>query len=256
MNNHLTLNMTDFFTPHRIMSVRKWIAAFALVAALPACATADDKIITITTHTNLVADSAKGVEFSAASKALNLLIKERKFEEADRKAKENCRSYESIFDSSKKQFSFQTTQEFEEFSKSSKLNFEWIEWGYKNCLQVQAFVAVERRDLQQALSMLRKLEYLAPVSAGTSVEIGYVLNQLAKPTEALQTYRHAHELSKQYSSQRPYLAMSLRGIGFSLIELKQLDEAEKAFQESLQIEPENKLAQNELAYIQQLRSAK
>ena len=50
--------------------------------------------------------------------------------------------------------------------------------------------------------------------------------------------------------------MSLRGLGFSLIELKQLDEAEKAFQESLQIEPENKLAQNELAYIQQLRSAK
>ena len=174
------------------MSVRKWIAAFALLAALPACATADDKIITITTHTNLVADSAKGVEFSAASKALNLLIKEGKFEEADKKAKENCRSYESIFDSSKKQFSFQTTQEFEEFSKSSKLNFEWIEWGYKNCLQVQAFVAVERRDLQQALSMLRKVEYLAPVSAGTSVEIGYVLNQLAKPTEALQTYRHAH----------------------------------------------------------------
>jgi len=238
------------------MSVRKWIAAFALATALPACATADDKIITITTHTNLVVDSAKGVEFSAASRALNLLIKDGKFEEADRKAQENCRSYESIFDNSKRQFSFQSSQEFEEFSKSSKLDFEWIEWGYKNCLQVQAFVAVERRDLQQALSMLRKVETLAPVSAGTSVEIGYVLNQLARPTEALQTYRHAYELSKQYSSQRPYLAMSLRGIGFSLIELKQLDDAEKAFQESLQIEPDNKLAQNELTYIQQLRSAK
>ena len=228
--------------------------AIVLTVAFAVSAYAEEPTITIISDVRLAIAHAKGVEFSADSEALQKFVDTRQFGEADKRAKSNCASYESIFDRNKKQYSFQSDEEFEEFSKSSKLDFEWIDWGYKTCLKTQAFVAIERRDLQQALSMLRKVESLAPVSAGTSSEIGYVLNQLAKPAEALQAYRHSHELSKRYLSQRPYLAIALRGMGFSLIELKRLDEAEKAFQESLQIEPGNKLANNELVYIQGLRT--
>ncbi|MFZ6770168.1 tetratricopeptide repeat protein [Undibacterium sp. Di26W] len=214
---------------------------------------AEEPTITVISNVKLAVAHAKGVEFSADSEALHQFINTRQFEEADKRAKLNCASYESIFDRSKKQFSFQSDEEFREFNKANQLDFEWIDWGYKTCLQTQAFVAVENRDLERALTMLRRVEALAPVSAGTSTEIGYILNQQGKPASALQAYRHAQELSTRYLSQRPYLAIALRGIGFSLIELKQLDEAEKAFQESLQIEPGNKLATSELSYIQGLR---
>jgi Flp pilus assembly protein TadD len=121
---------------------------------------------------------------------------------------------------------------------------------------MQAFIASERRDFATALMILKYIEQVAPVSAGTAAETGYVYNQLGKPAEGLSAYRRAHALSVKYASQRPYRAAALRGIGFALIELKQLDEAEKTFRESLEIEPGNKVALSELAYISNLRGAK
>lgn len=58
----------------------------------------------------------------------------------------------------------------------------------------------------------------------------------------------AHALSTRYASQNHFQALALRGIGFALIELQRLDEAESTFQESLKIDPANKLAPSELAY--------
>lgn len=43
-------------------------------------------------------------------------------------------------------------------------------------------------------------------------------------------------------------------MGFALIELRKLDEAEAVFNDSLKIEPANKVALNELAYIRDLRA--
>ena len=45
-------------------------------------------------------------------------------------------------------------------------------------------------------------------------------------------------------------------MGFSLIELNRLNEAEQAFNQSLEIDPKNSVALNELAYIKKLRSPK
>jgi Flp pilus assembly protein TadD len=62
--------------------------------------------------------------------------------------------------------------------------------------------------------------------------------------------------SVQYLSQRPYRAIALRGMSFSHIELNRLDKAERAFKQSLEIDPMNAVALNELAYIKNLRSPK
>ncbi len=45
-----------------------------------------------------------------------------------------------------------------------------------------------------------------------------------------------------------------RGMGFSLIEMKRLDEAETAYNQSLKLDPNNASAKAELAYIAKLRS--
>jgi tetratricopeptide (TPR) repeat protein len=86
--------------------------------------------------------------------------------------------------------------------------------------------------------------------------IGYVFNGLGKFEEALVVYQSAEAFSVKKPSQRPYRAIALRGMGFSLIELNRLDEAEQAFKQSLEIDPMNALALNELAYIKNLRSPK
>jgi Flp pilus assembly protein TadD len=72
----------------------------------------------------------------------------------------------------------------------------------------------------------------------------------------LVVYQGAETLAVKYPSQRPYQAIALRGMGFSLIELNRLDEAERAFKQSLDIDPTNAVALNELAYIKDLRSPK
>ena len=51
-------------------------------------------------------------------------------------------------------------------------------------------------------------------------------------------------------------ARALRGMGFCLIELGKLDEAEKMFKDSLKLVPENQTALNEIGYIKELRAKK
>jgi Flp pilus assembly protein TadD len=48
-------------------------------------------------------------------------------------------------------------------------------------------------------------------------------------------------------------ARAYRGMGFALIELERLDDAEKALNTSLKLDPNNASTKGELAYIEQLR---
>jgi tetratricopeptide (TPR) repeat protein len=235
----------------------KKLFLFLVAATIAIQAQAQGKSETVSTILKIgAADQAKGGHLRAQSIALSRLIEQRKFADAQVAASSLRLAYEKTFDKSRQQFSFQTQAEFDEFSKTYAGKFEWIDWGYKQSLQMLAYLAAERSDFPASLALLKTIETIAPVSAGTAVEAGYVLNQSGKPEEGLATYRRALALAEKYPSQRIYQAASLRGIGFALIDLKRLDEAEQAFQKSLKIEPGNKVALNELGYIQDLRGAK
>jgi tetratricopeptide (TPR) repeat protein len=211
---------------------------------------------TVSTTLQSMAMNAKSAHLRSQANHLVALIEAKKFAEADQKALALRKSYEATFDPGLKQFTFHTQAEFEEFSKSSAVKFEWIDFGYAQCLKMQAYLAAERRDFPAALAFLQSVDAVAPISADSALEVGYVLNQSGKPEAGLIVYRRAHALAEKYPSQRPYRAAALRGIGYALIDLKRLDEAERAFQESLKIEPGNKVALNELAYIKAERGAR
>jgi hypothetical protein len=49
------------------------------------------------------------------------------------------------------------------------------------------------------------------------------------------------------------IARAVRGQGVQLIDLDRLDEAENVLRRSLELEPESKVAQNKLGYIENLR---
>ena len=210
---------------------------------------------TVTTFIQYQVDHAKGAELAPRVRDVQALIKTGNLDEAEAVAKDLASSYQVLFDKSVKQYTFQSKAEYEEFKAGTAEPFEWIDWGYEECFQMQAFIRSERHDFDGALGILELTKQLAPISAGIAVEMGYALNALRRFSEALDSYMHAEALAGKYPSQRPHLAVALRGKGFALIELQRLDEAEVAFKSSLEIDPNNKLALNELGYIKRLRGA-
>lgn len=228
----------------------------AITAALSIYAYAEVRAETVTTEFEQKVEKAKGAHLRARTNEMVSMVMAKRFVDAEKLANALRKTYEVEFSTQKRQFSFPSQVEFDEFRKTTKLEFEWIDWGYKECLQMLAFIQSERRDFSAALTTLKDIERIAPVSAGTAIEIGYVLNQLGKPDNGLAAYQKARELSLKYKSQRPFRAAALRGMGFSLIDLKRLDEAEGVFQESLKLEPMNKVALSELAYIRDIRNPK
>lgn len=130
----------------------------------------------------------------------------------------------------------------------------WIDWSYREALHMQAFLLANQEQYTQALSVLERESGIAPFAATAHAERGYVLNGLGRPREALAAYEEAIRLSDEFPSQAPWKAASLRGAGFSLIELGDLDRAEQRFLQSLELEPENALAQSELLFIKNVRA--
>lgn len=84
-------------------------------------------------------------------------------------------------------------------------------------------------------------------------EKGMVLVVRRQFPEALALYDDWFSRQMEDPPGTPNRARLLRARGFVLIELKRLDEAEAAYTEALEIEPDHKGARQELAYIQELR---
>lgn len=130
----------------------------------------------------------------------------------------------------------------------------WVDIACATSHQQIAFLFADRGDGQTALAELTLATAYAPLWAEAYTERGYVLNQLGRPDDALGSYLTAVELARTYPSLRYVLPLALRGLGFTQIELGELDEAEKLFKESLVLDPGNKVAENELLYIEQIRA--
>jgi tetratricopeptide (TPR) repeat protein len=241
-----------------VLHMQKIHSIFLLILACASSfyAHAEEKSVVITTILNMNVDKAKGAYLRPQANEIIELVKLKNYLVAEKKAIDLCKMYEGIFDASLKQYTFQSKADFDEFNASSVTKFEWIDWGYATCLHIQAFIAAEQKDFAKAVVLLSAIDLVAPISADNAAELGYVLNQLGKPDEGLAAYRRAYDTSMRYPSQRVFRAISLRGMGAALIDLNRLDEAEQKFLESLEIEPGNKLAKNELAYIRKIRDQK
>ena len=132
---------------------------------------------------------------------------------------------------------------------------DWIDRACPGAYNVMAFLDIEAKDSDSALRFLDKTSELAPYLAEPLAERGYLLNRLGKPQEALDSYRRALDLVERFESNRYAKAMVLRGIGYTYVELQDLDRAEQAYRDSLQVEPDNALALRELEYISKQRAS-
>lgn len=130
---------------------------------------------------------------------------------------------------------------------ASALGPEWCD-----ALFMQAYSYIEAGRTGLALAPLERAAELAPFNAQVANELGFVYRSLGRLDEAMASYRKALaglDASPDTRQMDQRKAVALRGIGWIHAERQQWDEAEQAFNQSLEIEPGNENALSELEYI-------
>jgi tetratricopeptide (TPR) repeat protein len=127
----------------------------------------------------------------------------------------------------------------------------WVRPSYSEACYLLGYLAVEEGDYAAARRHVERGLGLEPDHPLLLCELGMIEGGARRHGEALGCYRKAADC-------RPWtppgvLARALRGVGFSLIELGELDEAEEAFRQSLELEPDNTTARQELQIIDLMR---
>ncbi|MFC0206396.1 tetratricopeptide repeat protein [Novosphingobium soli] len=121
---------------------------------------------------------------------------------------------------------------------------------------VQSYALVELGRKPEALAALQKLTALAPMHAHYFVELGFTYRINGQDDKAMEAYRAAlghAELAEDEAAKKRMRAAANRGIGYMLIEARDLEGAEKAYRESLKDDPESEIARNELQFIAEQR---
>lgn len=127
----------------------------------------------------------------------------------------------------------------------------WMPNAYPRAHYFLGFVYVAVSRPADALGVLERGRELEPSNPHFNFEIAQALLRSGQAENALAFYDAVSEVGPHVSAAK--LAVAKRGRGAALIELKRLDEAQNAFRESLEFEPNNALALNELVYIEQLK---
>jgi len=127
----------------------------------------------------------------------------------------------------------------------------WVTPSYSKAFYLLTFINVERKDWFKAMAFIDQAISLEPDHPLLLCEKALILSRLGR-------HQAAHDLFIIAAEIRPWApldqrARALRGAAVALIDLKRLDDAEALLKKSLEIEPENKMALNELDYIQVLR---
>lgn len=150
-----------------------------------------------------------------------------------------------------------TVQEYEQYMAENANGepTEWIDVACPMAYKLKGFLLAGAKDNAEAIRWLDKAIALAPYFADAHVERGFALGQDGNLDEALAAYRRALALANEHPSAAHARPLALRGTGWVLVEMGDLDGAQRAYEASLEIDPDSKLAKSELEYIAKLREA-
>ncbi|GLQ31361.1 tetratricopeptide repeat protein [Litoribrevibacter albus] len=126
-----------------------------------------------------------------------------------------------------------------------------------DALYFKGYAVLDFGELELAQNLLDQALSMSPANAMYLSEVGHIHHIKKSWKEALDVFIKAEDAAETYSPdqvKQKELTRAKRGIGFSLIELGRLDEAEVKFNECLEINPNDKTAKHELEYIKRLRT--
>ena len=190
----------------------------------------------------------------------SLIFKERKFDEAllvlDTVFKNVPPDYGQICAQQKRFWDKADYQEYVEFMNDTSIPF--ILDAYSRLFYFYAVIHIERGNLEQAENYLLQGLKQIPNDPYLLCEMGMLYLQKYKMTlddnnlDISSSY-FFKVIEEQLYCPSGMMARALRGIGFNLIELGELDVAEEVFIASLEYE-DNPVAYNELEYIELIRT--
>ncbi len=196
-----------------------------------------------------------GYEYRSDVQKVGELISNKKFDEALKILNSVTKGMESKYIQKNSVFiSVKTRKEFDEYMKVAEYKKAiWLDFSYRNAYYYKAFIAIELKQFDEAIRVLKKLTFISPNDSHIYTELGGIYNQTGRADEGLIEYIDAYRIAKKYGQN---LGVALRGIGFSYIELGDMAKAKEAYQMSLTVEPNNKIATDELIYIESLEKKK
>ncbi|WP_342531611.1 tetratricopeptide repeat protein [Citromicrobium bathyomarinum] len=119
-----------------------------------------------------------------------------------------------------------------------------------------AYQLAEEGTYAAAAQAIERVLVNDPMNSHYLNELGFARSHAGDLAGGLEAYRSAQGCAglADESDQPHWTALALRGQGWVLIEQGKWDEAEAAFHESLEFEPDSEVAQSELNYIAQNRN--
>lgn len=121
---------------------------------------------------------------------------------------------------------------------------------------LKAYTLIELDQLEATEPLLLSTLAMAPKNAEYYAELEHIYQTQGRWERALQVFEAAEEAADIFSPEDrrlTELSRAKRGIGFNLIELDRLNEAEAKFRECLALDPDDASAKNELLYIEDVR---
>ena len=129
------------------------------------------------------------------------------------------------------------------------------DWAYAYYFRAYALLEIGR--LSEAKSSLERALALSPRNSQFLAELAYIYQGEKNWPLALQTFQLAEAAAKDVSPpnvKNKDLSRAWRGMGYVLIEQNRLDEAEKMYRQSLELDKNDSKALKELQYIQNLKA--
>lgn len=121
------------------------------------------------------------------------------------------------------------------------------------------YAYVDLGKIDESMVYINKAIAMSPFNSQYLSELGHLYQTQRKFDQALKAFQQSEDAAEKWSPEpikKDELARAKRGVGYNLIELHRLDEAEAKFKECLELNPADKGALNELAYIDSLRKQK
>lgn len=154
--------------------------------------------------------------------------------------------------------SFATTDEYEAFlaETGDGQPTEWIDMACPMAYDLQGYLYSGARQWPEALSWLDRAIRMAPYYPAARNERAYVLAHSGDLQRGLEEYRSTLQLTETHPAAAYVRPLALRGIGWVLVEMGDLDGAQASYEASLKIDAGNTVALNELEYIRTQREKK
>ncbi len=121
---------------------------------------------------------------------------------------------------------------------------------------MKAYALQDLHRLSEAKTMLQQALKLAPFNSQYLAEMGEIYGREKNWSKAEQIYREAEDnapLSPE-ASRADDLGRARRGLGYVLVELGKLDEAEKEYQQCIAANPNDTKAKAELQYVREQKA--